>query len=121
MIVLDACVLIAYLDADDGHHVAAEAMLVAAIDDDFGISPLTLAEVLVGPVRGGRLDSVEETLRDLEVCEVAFPGDAAVRLALLRAGTGLKMPDCCVVLAAEIAGATVATFDRQLSRAAEAR
>lgn len=118
---MDASVLIAYLDAEDGHHVEAEAMLVAAVDDDFGINPLTLAEVLVGPVRDDRLGVVQETLRELEVFEVPFPEDAAVRLARLQAGTGLKMPDCCVMLAAEIASARVATFDRQLSRAAEER
>ncbi|MGH9070920.1 MAG: type II toxin-antitoxin system VapC family toxin [Acidimicrobiales bacterium] len=121
MIVLDASVLIAYLDEGDGHHADAEAMLEAAVDDDLGINPLTLAEVLVGPVRHDRLGPVQETLRDLEVHEVPFPGDAAVRLARLRAETGLKMPDCCVVLAAEIADATVGTFDRQLSRVTEER
>ena len=119
MIVLDASVLIAYLDSDDNHHVAAEALLVGAIDDDLGANPLTLAEVLVVPARDGRLESAQTVLRELEVDELPFPRDTAVRLAQLRASTGLKMPDCCVLLAAEDAGAAVASFDDRLARTAE--
>ena len=121
MIVLDAGVLIAYLDSDDNHHVAAEALLVGAIDDDLGANPLTLAEVLAVPARDGRLESAQTVLRELEVDELAFPRDTAVRLAQLRASTGLKMPDCCVLLAAEDAGAAVASFDDRLARTAEDR
>lgn len=121
VIVLDASVLIAYLDADDDRHVVAESLLAREIDDDLGMNPLTLAEVLVAPVREGRLRQAQEALRDLEVNELPFPSDTAVRLAELRATTGLRMPDCCVVLAAEDAGATVASFDRQLIQAAKAR
>lgn len=120
MIVLDASVLIAYLDRDDGHHVAAEALLAGAIDDDFGANPLTLAEVLIVPIRDGRLEA-HTVLRQLEVDELPFPSNTAVRLAQLRATTGLKMPDCCVLLAAEDADATVASFDERLAHAAEAR
>ncbi|MGH3765120.1 MAG: type II toxin-antitoxin system VapC family toxin [Pseudonocardiaceae bacterium] len=118
MIVLDASVLIAYLDSDDDHHMAAETLLAGAIDDDLGANPLTLAEVLVVPARDGRLDSARTALRDLEVDELPFPPDTAVRLAQLRAGTGLTMPDCCVLLAAEDAGATVASFDGRLTQTA---
>lgn len=44
--------------------------------------------------------------------------DAPTRLALLRAGTGLKLPDCCVLLAAEQTRGTIATFDGRLTAAA---
>ena len=54
-------------------------------------------------------------LHMLEVNELPFPPDSAVRLAKLRASTGLKMPDCCVLLAAADAGATVASFDGRLA------
>jgi len=94
MIVLDASVLIAYLDADDSQHAAAETLLVREIADDFAANPLTLAEVLVVPARDGRLDPVLSVLRDVGVEPLAFPADTAVRLAQLRAATGLKMPDC---------------------------
>lgn len=120
MIVLDASVLIAWLDRDDDHHAAAEALL-EALDDDLGANPLTLAEVLVVPARDGRLESTQVALRDLEVAELPFPADTAVRLAQLRASTGLKMPDCCVLLAAHDIGAAVAAFDNRLTQAAMER
>ena len=50
-----------------------------------------------------------------------FPSGTAVRLAQLRATTGLKIPDCCVALAAEDAAAPVARFDDRLAQAAESR
>ncbi len=119
MMVLDASVLIAYLDAEDAQHKAAETLLASEIDDDFAANPLTIAEVLVGPSRTGRLDAARSALRELAVAQWPFPADAAVRLARLRADTGLRMPDCCVLLAAQDAAARVAAFDDRLVRAAE--
>jgi len=121
VIVLDAGVLIAYLDGEDDHHAAAETLLTQAIEDDLAANSLTLAEVLVVPVRNGRLDQVLAALRDLEIQELPFPADTAVRLAQLGASTGLKMPDCCVLLAAEDAAASVASFDERLAQTAEKR
>lgn len=121
MIVLDASVLIAFLDGDDKHHAAAEQLLTQAIDEDLAVNSLTLAEVLVVPVHDGRLDPVLAALRALEIRELLFPADTAVRLAQLRAATGLKMPDCCVILAAEDAAATVASFDERLAQTAKTR
>jgi predicted nucleic acid-binding protein len=121
VIVLDASVLIAFLDRDDIHHAAAEQLLTDAIDDDLAVNPLTLAEVLVAPVRVNRLDPVLATLDALEIQELPFPADTALRLAQLRATTGLKMPDCCVLLAAEESTASVASFDEGLAQAAEMR
>jgi predicted nucleic acid-binding protein len=118
VIVLDASVLIAYLDSDDHLHQAAEALLAAEVDDDFVVNPLTLAEVLVAPARAGRLAAAQTVLRDLEINEMPFPPDAAVRLAQLRASTGLTMPDCCVLLSALGANAIVASFDGRLVRCA---
>lgn len=121
MIVFDASFLIAYLDSDDAHHLLAEELLVSAVDDEFGANSLTLAEVLVAPARDGQLEVAQTALRDLEVTELPFPADTAVRLALLRASAGLKMPDCCVLLAAEHSGAAVASFDDRLVRICQGR
>ena len=55
MIVLDASVLIAYLDGANTHHDRAAELLAREIEDDFGANTLTLAEVLVFPL--GRTDS----------------------------------------------------------------
>jgi predicted nucleic acid-binding protein len=121
VIVLDASVLIAFLDSDDTHHAAAEQLLTEAVDDDLAANSLTLAEVLVAPVRNGHLEPVLSALHALEVQELNFPADTAVRLAELRVTTGLKMPDCCVLLAAEEVAASVASFDERLAQAAELR
>jgi hypothetical protein len=59
--------------------------------------------------------------RALEVQELRLPADTAVRLAQLRVTTGLKMPDCCVLLAAEEAAASVASYYERLVQAAETR
>jgi hypothetical protein len=37
----------------------------------------------------------------VEVRELALPSDAAQTLATLRARTNLRLPDCCVLLAAQ--------------------
>lgn len=53
--------------------------------------------------------------------ELALPADSAVKLALLRASTNLKMPGCSVLLAAEDVQARVASFDGRLNDAATGR
>jgi predicted nucleic acid-binding protein len=121
MIVLDASVLIGYLDANDAHHVRAERLLSREADDDFAVNSLTLGQALVAPTREGRLDTVQAALRDLEVRELGFPGHAAVRLAQIRCATGCRMPGWCVLVAAEEARARIASFDARLIRAAESR
>lgn len=117
MIVLDASVLIAHLDATDAHHERATQLLIDAGETTFGASPLTLAEVLVGPAGVGKLGVAESALRELGVATIPLPDDAPARLATMRATTGLRLPDCCVLLAAEIANADVATFDDRLAAA----
>ena len=118
MIVLDASALIAHLDGDDSFHEAAEELLLARAEDHFAASTTSIAEVLVGPARGGRLAEAERALRRLEVEEVGLGEGAAVRLAGLRASTGLQLPDCCTLLATESMAGEVATFDRRLASAA---
>lgn len=118
---LDASVLIGYLDREDTHHRRAESLLEREIDDDFAASALTLAEVLVAPARQNRVDAVRAALEDLAVRELALPADAAVKLAQLRVSTQLRMPDCGVLLAAEEEQARVASFDDRLIDAAALR
>ena len=121
MIVLDASVLIAFLDAGDAHHERAMTLLSREIDDDFAVNLLTLAEILVAPTRTGRRDTVLRALADLDVETLQFPADAAVTLAELRAQTLLKMPDCCVLLSALDRRARLASFDDRVVKAARAR
>ena len=113
MIVLDASVLIAHFDSTDEHHATARRLLEESDGTPLAASAITLAETLVSPARHGRLTDAESALRRLGVEELAI-GNAAARLATLRAGTGLKMPDCCVLLAALDREATLASFDSSL-------
>lgn len=118
MIVLDASVLIAHLESTDVHHERATELLLAAAGEVLGASPLTLAEVLVGPARVGRLSSAQDVMSELDIITVPLADDAPGRLAALRVSTRLRLPDCCVLLAAESAAAEVATFDDRLAAAA---
>jgi predicted nucleic acid-binding protein len=119
VIVVDASVLIAHLDERDALHEQALERLLGAADATLGASTLTLAEVFVGPSRRGRLQDALGAIAALEVQEIPLAPGAAGDLATLRADTGLKLPDCCVLLAARSAGASdVLTFDDRLARAA---
>jgi len=83
-----------------------------------GASQISLAETLVAPALAGRLEDAQEAIEKLAVHELSFSQDAAPRLASLRAETGLKMPDCCVLLAAESHKGGIASFDRDLRQCA---
>lgn len=113
--------LIAHLDGADAHHDRARALLLSAAEEPLAASPLSLAEVLVGPARAGRFDKAIAALHQLRVTGVGLGEGAPIRLAVLRARTGLKLPDCCVLLAAEQAQGAVATFDDRLAAAAGER
>jgi predicted nucleic acid-binding protein len=119
MIVLDASVLIAYITRDDAHRRVADELIGHALRTAQGllVTPVTLAEVLVAPTREGRLDAVLAELSDLGVVEVPSPQGAAL-LARLRVDTGLKLPDCIVLLTVMDQKCTLATFDDRLRRAA---
>jgi predicted nucleic acid-binding protein len=119
VIVVDASALIAHLDERDALHERAEAALLAAADQPLGCSPITLAEVLVGPARRGRIDEARVALDAMSLDVIALAADAPTRLAVLRADTGLRLPDCCVLLTAQDANASsILTFDDVLVREA---
>jgi predicted nucleic acid-binding protein len=114
VIILDASVLIAHLDGGDSHHADAQSLLEAGGRESLGASAITLAETLVSPARAGRLADAEAALRRLGVSELALGERVPARLAQLRADVGLKMPDCCVLLAARQHAGAVASFDSDL-------
>ncbi len=120
MIVVDASVLIAHLDTTDAAHDAAESLLLAHATSPFSASPITLAEVLVGPTRAGRQAEAGAALLDLGIGTIPLPADAPTRLAALRVATALKLPDCCVLLATQQCNAvSIATFDQRLAARAK--
>lgn len=120
MIVLDASVLIGHFEPADAHHAQATELLKSHILEPFAASVLTLAEVYVGASRAGHADRLRRLLTRLHVESLDIPAEAAERLGELRASTGLKMPDCCVLYAAEQHGAAIATFDATLAARASA-
>ena len=115
MIVLDASVLIAHFESADAHHGAATDLLLTHASEQFASSVVTLAEVYVGAARSGQAARLEHLLAGLEVETLALPAEGARRLGELRASTRLRMPDCCVLYAAEVHAAAVATFDEALT------
>jgi len=118
---LDASVLVAHLRPADAHHSAATELLRDALDEDLVAHAITIAEVLVG---GVRINPGEEMLTDLRAIgvEVApLADDEPLRLAHLRAATGLRMPGCCVLATALNTNASLATFDKALAAAARER
>ncbi|MFT3886630.1 MAG: type II toxin-antitoxin system VapC family toxin [Arachnia sp.] len=121
VIALDAGVLIAVLDASDVHHTAAVALLTENVDDELFIGPVTLAEILVRAAQQGREGELLADIEALDLHVVPLPDDAALRLARLRASSGAKMPDCCVLLTAEQTGSRLASFDERLRAAAAHR
>jgi predicted nucleic acid-binding protein len=118
VIVLDASVLIAHLDERDVHHEHASRLLADTGSEPLGASTITLAETLVAPTRAGRLEDAVAALDRLGVAELPLGDGAPARLARLRAEVGRKLPDCCVLLAAQEHGGTVASFDSALADAA---
>ena len=121
MITLDACVLVAHLYPHDSHHHAATEYLREAAAEGFLIHSLNLAEVLVGGVRVGR---GQEMLADLEAIGIQVavrPDGEPLRLANLRASSGLNLPDCCALDTALNNRSALATFDAGLAKAARER
>lgn len=116
--VLDADVLIAHLNPEDAQHSQAIASLKdAAAQGPLAASALTVAEVLVHPAAGGVGERAYAALEALELLVLDIPADAAMQLASLRARTGRRMPDCCVLLAPERTGGAVLAFDALASGA----
>jgi predicted nucleic acid-binding protein len=119
MIVLDASVIIAFLNPSDLHHLRATQLLEGHSTADFRMHQITLAEVLVGAVRTGRGAQLFGDLLSLGVVAHEPDANEPLILAELRATTGLRMPDCCVLAVARQETLPLATFDDQLARAAE--
>ncbi|MCL2595000.1 MAG: PIN domain-containing protein [Promicromonosporaceae bacterium] len=121
MIVLDASVVIAYLETTDPHHEAA-VRFMAAVIEELAISSVTLAEVLVGRIDDGTERQVRDAITEVMAVQVLVNADDEWPLDLARAKAKfrLRMPDAIVLASAMRAGGTVATFDKRLRTAASA-
>jgi predicted nucleic acid-binding protein len=121
VIVIDASVLIAHLNPKDAHHSRATEILLAGTPGRMVVHTITMAEVLVGGVRVGRGVAMRDDLDAAGVVVAPYDDGEPLRLAELRAGTGLKLPDCCVLDVAIRHQAQLATFDRALADVAQKR
>jgi len=120
-IVLDASVVIGFLDVDDAHAITAYETLNADEWIEFMMHPHTLAEALVGAARRGMIDEAVAGLARVGVERWHPDQDAPRRIASLRATTRLALADCCPLDVAEQLGARLATFDDRLARVARER
>lgn len=118
MIILDANVLIAYLDADDAHHSRAVDLLEQHASEGFGASVLTVAEALVYPTRHGHEERVASVLNEIGLRVLPLQAQDATPLARTRAKFGVRMPDAVALYCATQQRSMLATFDKALADAA---
>lgn len=107
--------------ATQGRHADATQLLLDSYPEPLAMHPVTMAELLVGAVRSDLAHELRADLVILGISAATLDDDHPMLLARLRAETGLKMPDCCVLATAEGHGAQIATFDRRLADTARDR
>jgi predicted nucleic acid-binding protein len=120
IVVLDASVAIAFLDAADPHHSGAVAALTRLQGNDMVLPASAYAEMLVGPARRSpaAMDAAREFVVDLALRVEPINADIAERAARLRAThRALKLPDALVIATADALEAThLLTADRTWAR-----
>ncbi len=108
LVVLDASVVIAFLDPDDALHEAAVVALTEHQHDELVIPSSVYAEILVGPYRKGveAVAEVEAFLADFVVrIEAMTPAIARAAARLRSASRSLRLPDALVFATADEAEA----------------
>ena len=120
LVVLDASVVIAFLDATDAHHARAVAALSARRTDELVVPASVYAETLVRPFREGAaaVAKVERFYADFAIRIEPLTPDVARRAAELRSRrAGLKLPDAIVLATGEsLSAAAILTADDEWSR-----
>jgi predicted nucleic acid-binding protein len=120
IVVLDASVVIALLDARDQNHAAAVSALGRAREETLILPASAYAEVLVDPWRRGQdaVSVVRQLVTDLGIHIQPLSADVAERAARLRAEQGsLRLPDALVLATADVLAATALTCHRAWVRA----
>jgi predicted nucleic acid-binding protein len=119
VIILDANVLIGFLDADDAHHNSSLDLIERRFADGFATSVLTIAEALVAPTRVNLADRAQASLRKIGVRMIPIESGDAAALARTRTDYRLRMPDAVALFTALSTGSELATFDTALAAACE--
>lgn len=103
--VVDAGVIIGFLDANDAHHAAAHT----ALDDarsrrDLIVIPASaFAEIMVGPSRKGTaaVAAVRDLINRVPIAVEPIDAEVAIAAAAIRARhSALKLPDALVIATA---------------------
>ena len=118
MIVVDANVLIGFLDERDAHHAAARLVLEEFAKEGYAASVLTVAEALVHPTMAGLQDRATSALSAIGLTILPLRSDDVSSLAGIRARYRIRMPDAVALHAALTTDAPLATFDAALADAA---
>ena len=82
---------------------------------------LNLVELVMAGARAGGGQEMLDDLLAIGIWVTERPDGEALRLANLRASSGLKLPDCCVLDTALYSGSPLTTFDERLAKAARER
>ena len=104
LVVLDASVVIAFLDPDDALHDAAVEALIEHQREELVIPLSVYAEILVAPYRRGAeaVAEVEAFLADFAVrIEAMTPAIARAAAQLRSESRSLRLPDALVLATAE--------------------
>ena len=93
--VFDSDVLIGFLNADDAHHNDAVERVRTAMAPGTRrlLCAVNYAEIMVGPVRAGTDEHVEQMLAQFSIEMITVDMALANRAAAVRARTNLKLPD----------------------------
>lgn len=120
LVVLDASVVIAFLDPDDALHAAAVETLTKHQHEELLIPATVYAEILVAPYRRGAesVAEVEAFLADFAVrIETLTPAIARAAAKLRSESRSLRLPDAVVLATTdELEADTVLTGDESWAR-----
>jgi predicted nucleic acid-binding protein len=117
--VLDASVIIAFLDSRDAHHVAAVEAVERARGQELVLPASAYAEILVDPWRVGAeaVAVVKRFLAEMSVRIEPLTAEVAERASRLRSShRTLRLPDALVLATAESIDAIAITADRSWAR-----
>jgi predicted nucleic acid-binding protein len=119
--VLDADIIIGFLNTDDAQHVRAveELRPWLAAPHTRLVPAGVYAEILVGPLRAGREDVVERFIEELGMEIVPVDAAIARQAALIRAEhTNLRLPDALALATAIERRASLLSLDERLLKVA---
>jgi predicted nucleic acid-binding protein len=93
--VFDSDVLIGFLNRDDAHHQDAIASVRSSMAPGGRrlLCAVNYAEIMVGPIRAGTHELVDQMLVQFSIETILVDMDLAKRAAAVRARTNLKLPD----------------------------